>query len=124
MRKTRILVVDDDEKALNLIEAMLTPNGYDVILISEGKKTIDAARNQKPDLILLDVMMPDPSGYTVLSAIKADGDIKDIPVIMVTALTYELNEMFARDLGAAGYITKPIDLQNLLGTISGILPGS
>jgi DNA-binding response OmpR family regulator len=120
--KTRVMVIDDDETSLRLMTAMLIPNGYDVLPFHEGKNVIQAIHNQMPDIILLDVMMPDVSGYTVLNAIKYDERLKDIPVIMVTSVKYELNKKLADGLGADGYITKPIELSCLLRTINNLLP--
>ncbi|MFC1913638.1 response regulator [Chloroflexota bacterium] len=112
-----LLVVEDDKQVLRLIEAMIGPKGYDLVLISEGTKAVDVARSEKPQLILLDIMMPDTDGYSILGEMKKDQLTRDIPVIMVTALGYELNKSLADELGASGYITKPIELENLLETI-------
>lgn len=119
--KARILVVDDDERALRLIEAMLAPKGYETILAKGGKEAVDIARSQKPDLILLDIMMPGMDGYTTLQTIKQDKASANIPVIMVSAVGFELNKELANQLGAAGYITKPVDLAELQGTIARFL---
>jgi len=85
-------VVDDDERALRLIEAMLAPKGYETILAKEGKEAVDIARSQKPDLILLDIMMPGMDGYTTLQRIKKDRATANIPIIMVSAVGFELNK--------------------------------
>jgi CheY-like chemotaxis protein len=119
--KARILVVDDDERALRLIEAMLAPKGYETILAKGGKEAVDIARSQKPDLILLDIMMPGMDGYTTLQTIKQDKASANIPVIMVSAVGFELNKELANQLGAAGYIAKPVDLAELQGTIARFL---
>ena len=124
MSRPKILVVDDDKQVLRLIEAMLGPKGYNLILISESAKAIDVARRDKPQLILLDVMMPEVDGYSILSEMKKDQITKDIPVIMVTALGYDLNKALADELGASGYITKPLESANLLETIARFLPNS
>ncbi|MFC2068977.1 response regulator [Chloroflexota bacterium] len=123
-KKRKILVVDDEEQALRLMEAMLVPNGYDVILLGDSNKVAEVAQSQKPDLIILDVMMPELDGYTALTEIKEDEGIKHIPVIMATAVGYEMNKQLAETLGAADYLTKPIELTNLLETISRFLPRS
>lgn len=116
--KTKILVVDDDTRSQKLVEAMLTPRGYEVVTAETGEKGIALVRETKPALILLDVMMPVTDGYTALSMIKNDPDIKNIPVIMVTALGFELNKRLADELGAAGYVTKPVILTELLAEIN------
>ena len=121
--KAKILVVDD-ERALRLIEAMLTPKGYQIILAKDGKEAVDIVRSRLPDLILLDIMMPGMDGYATLARIKEDKATANIPVIMVSAVGYELNKKLANQLGAAGYITKPVDLAELQGTIARFLPAS
>jgi len=120
--KQKIMVVDDDEMSRQLMEAMLTPRGYDVITAENGEAGIALAVREKPALILLDVMMPVVDGYTALSMIKNDPAIKDIPVIMVTALGFELNKKLADRLGAVGYITKPVGLAELLKQVVRFLP--
>lgn len=120
--KPKIMAVDDDERSLRLIEAMLAPNGYDVVLINGGKEAINAVHEQKPDLVILDIMMPDIDGYSLLSAIKADEITRDIPVIMVSSIGYDMNRNLAQELGAVGYITKPFELKSLLDTINRFYP--
>jgi len=122
--KTKILVVDDDPQALMLMEAMLTPHGYDVVLINDGKQAIQTARKEKPDLILLDIMMPDMDGYTIANKIKKEETIKNIPIVMVTALGLDGNKVFASIAGASAYINKPIDKKVLLETVAHFLPDS
>ena len=120
----RILVVDDDPKALLLTEAILKRHGYDAVLINHGRQTIQTARKEKPDLILLDIMMPFEDGYTILKKIKQEETIKNIPVVMVTALELDGNKVFASICGASAYITKPINSKLLIETIAQFLPNS
>ena len=124
MKKRRILVIDDDEIHLKLVDAMLTPQGYEVHKLKDSKGAVDTARGRKPDIILLDVMMPDVDGYGALNALKNDPLTKSIPVVMVTSVGHELNKKLAEQLGASGYITKPIKLKELLKTIEDFLPGN
>jgi CheY-like chemotaxis protein len=121
-KRHKILAVDDDPKALLLIEAMLTPHGYDVVLVNHGRLAIQTARKEKPDLILLDIMMPELDGYTLLNKIKKDETLKKIPIVMVTSLGLNDNKSFAGICGASAYITKPIDKKVLLETIAHFLP--
>jgi len=123
-KRHKILVVDDDPKALLLMEAVLKPHGYDVVLINHGRQTIQTARKEKPDLILLDIMMPFEDGYTILKKIKQEETIKNIPVVMVTALELDGNKVFASICGASAYITKPINSKLLIETIAQFLPNS
>jgi twitching motility two-component system response regulator PilH len=120
--RQKILVIDDDPKALILMEAVLKPYGYDVVLINDGREVIQTAKKEKPDLILLDIMMPGMDGYTILNKIKKEEAIKNIPVVMVTALELDGNKVFASICGASAYATKPINSQHLIETITQFLP--
>ena len=122
MSKAKILVVDDDAISLELMEAMLVPNGYEVITANDGSKAVAVIIEKKPDLILLDIMMPGLDGYSTLAKIKENKTISKIPVVMLTAMGYQLNKELALQIGAVGYITKPVDLAELLKTISRLLP--
>ena len=121
-KRYKILVVDDDEKALILMEAVLKPYGYDVVLINDGRQAIQTARKEKPDLILLDIMMPGLDGYTVLNIIKKEDTIKNIPVVIVSALGNDGDKLVASICGASAYITKPINSKHLIGTVTRFLP--
>ena len=122
MRKFKIMVMDDDALSLELMEAMLVPNGYEVITTSDSLNAVTLIIAKNPDLILLDIMMPGLDGYSILSKIKGNKTISNIPVVMLTALGFELNKELAHNLGAAGYLTKPINSDELLKTILGLLP--
>ena len=122
MRKFKIMIVDDDVKSLELMEAMLVPKGYEVITIGSPSTALALIIKKKPDFILLDVMMPGLDGYSLLSEIKNSTTISNIPVVMLTALGFDLNKELAHNLGATGYITKPINSSELLKTISRLLP--
>ena len=122
MSKAKILVVDDDASSLELMEAMLVPNGYEIITANDGSKAVAIIIEKKPDLILLDIMMPGLDGYSTLTKIKGNKTISKIPVVMLTAMGFRLNKELALRFGAVGYITKPVDLPELLKTISRLLP--
>jgi len=124
MGRYKILAVDDDPKALELIEAILVPAGYYVTTLDDSTKMIDTVQKVQPDLILLDVMMPHEDGYTILNKLKKGQNRSNIPVIMVTALADTSNKVIASIDGASAYITKPIDRVVLLETIAGFLPDS
>ena len=119
-----ILIVEDDPKSLKLTRDLLQVSGYATIEATDGKQGVELAKAKKPDLILMDIMMPKMDGYTACSKIKADQATKVIPVIMLTAVGYELNEELAKRLGANGYITKPFTREELLDAISQFLPTS
>jgi two-component system alkaline phosphatase synthesis response regulator PhoP len=119
-KKGTILIVDDEQN-IRLLVGNLLGRDYEVLEASNGVEALDLARRQKLDLILMDIMMPSMDGYSACHAIKNDGATSKIPVVMVTAVGQELNKMFATQMGADGYITKPFQLQDLLETIGRFL---
>ena len=116
-----ILIVDDDPKSLKLARDLLQISGYKTIEATDGKQGVELAKAKKPDLILMDIMMPNMDGYTACRAIKTDKTTAGIPVIMLTALGYELNKELGKNMGADGYITKPFTRQELLNTTNQFL---
>jgi two-component system alkaline phosphatase synthesis response regulator PhoP len=119
-KKGTILIVDD-EPNIRLLVGNLLGGDYDVLEASNGVEALHIARRQSPDLILMDIMMPDMDGYSACYAIKNDDLTSKIPVVMVTAVGQELNRMFAQQVGADGYITKPFQAKDLLDTIGRLL---
>jgi DNA-binding response OmpR family regulator len=113
-----ILAVDDDPMATTLIRDVLTAAGYQVVTASNGKSGIESAVAKKPNLILLDVMMPKVDGYMTLSELKKNEATKRIPVVMVTAVGFEMNKHLAMNMGAIDYITKPVDIRSLRTIVS------
>ena len=120
MEKKKVLVVDDEENVRHLLRSMLG-NKYTVLEAKDGEVAIDIARSQRPDIILMDIMMPNIDGYTACYTIKQDPATKTIPVVMVTAVGQELNKKLANEMGASGYVTKPFTSQELLDTIDQFL---
>jgi len=123
MDKKKILIADDESNIRLLVSSMLSKD-YIVLKASGGEEAIDIARSQNPDLILMDILMPKLDGYTACSTLKKDPATKAIPVVMLTAVGYELNKRLAKEVGADGYITKPFNLPDLLDTIGQFLPPS
>ena len=119
-KKGTILIVDD-ELNIRLLVGNLLGGDYDVLEASNGVEALHIARRQSPDLILMDIMMPDMDGCSACYAIKNDDLTSKIPVVMVTAVGQELNRMFAQQMGADGYITKPFQAKDLLDTIGRLL---
>jgi len=109
-----ILVVEDDPKQLRLTRDLLTISGYKILEATDGEQGVELAKKHKPDLILMDIMMPKMDGYTACSEIKLDWATTAIPVVMLTSLDLPLNKKFAREVGADGYITKPLILSQVL----------
>lgn len=114
--KTKILVADDEESVRRVVVKMLGDE-YAVLEAMDGKVALDMARRYQPDVILMDIMMPKMDGYIACSKIKADQATKHIPIVMLTAVSQDLNKKLARTMGAEGYITKPFTHQDLLDTI-------
>jgi two-component system alkaline phosphatase synthesis response regulator PhoP len=119
-RKKKILVVDDVPFVRVLVKRFLGKN-YRVIEAGDGAEAVDMAQDQKPDLILMDIMMPKMDGYTSCYKIKSDPSTKAIPVVMLTAVGYELNVKLSKDMGADGYITKPFTSEDLHSAIDTLL---
>ena len=116
-----ILIVDDDPKSLKLVRDMLQISGYTTIEATDGKQAVKLAKSRKPDLILMDIMMPNMDGYSACHAIKKDAETASIPVVMVTALGQALNMKLAKQIGADGYVVKPFGLKSLQSVIAGLL---
>ena len=104
---TTILCIDDDHDILNLLEKILAGAGYAVITATDGKQGLSEARNRKPDLILLDVIMPGMDGYEVCKKIKDKEETKNIPIIFITAKNEDEDEAKGLKMGAVDYIRKP-----------------
>jgi len=107
MDKKKILVADDELNIRSLVSKLLEKDYI--------------AKRQKPDVILMDLMMPEMDGYNACSRIKADPATRVIPVVMLTGVGHELNKKLAQQIGASGYVTKPFNLQDLLDAIGKFL---
>jgi signal transduction histidine kinase len=115
--KLNILVVDDTPDNLRLLSAMLTTQGYEVRKALNGKMALNACKINLPDLILLDINMPDMDGYEVCQQLKADETTKVVPVIFISALDDVLDKVKAFDVGASDYITKPFHTAEVISRI-------
>jgi DNA-binding response OmpR family regulator len=105
-----VLVIDDDALVRDLLQRFLTKEGFRVATASDGEEGLRLAREFKPSLITLDVIMPGLDGWSTLKALKADPELSPIPVIMMTIID---NPKLGYSLGAADYVTKPIDWRRL-----------
>ena len=112
-KSARILVVDDEERNRRLLVAMLEAEGYTAPEAADGAQALELARQQPPDIILLDIMMPGMDGYEVARALKADAATKAIPVVMVTALDDHESRLRGLEAGAEEFVTKPVDRNEL-----------
>jgi CheY-like chemotaxis protein len=113
-----ILIVDDTPANLRLLGAMLSEQGYKTRAVMNGQMALTAARSAPPDLILLDINMPDVSGYEVCRALKADEHTREIPVIFVSALDEALDKVKAFEVGGVDYITKPVQFEEVIMRVS------
>jgi two-component system, OmpR family, alkaline phosphatase synthesis response regulator PhoP len=116
MSKT-ILIVDDEQDIINLLNFNLQNEGFLTLTAMDGVQALEAARNGKPDVIILDVMMPKMDGLEVLRTLRRQEDTRHIPVIFLTAKDSEMDEVIGLELGADDYIVKPIAIRKLLARI-------
>jgi two-component system alkaline phosphatase synthesis response regulator PhoP len=122
--RAKILLVDDESDIVDTIQCRLEANNFDVVTASNGQEGLDKAAEEKPDLILLDTNMPVMNGHEMLEHIKKRPDLKEIPIIMCTALC-EANDIAAASAyGIADYVTKPFDYTDLIEKITGALEKS
>ncbi len=113
-----ILIVDDTPSVIDLIKSVLTEVGYDIIIATSGTKAIERINYKKPDLILLDIVMPGIDGFETCKKIKTNKKTSDIPVIFLSALNKSFNKVKAFNCGAVDYITKPINNDELLARVN------
>ncbi len=117
----KILIVDDDDKVTTLLERFLSSRKYLVTAINESSKAIQTAKSLHPDLIILDIMMPPPDGFTLTRMLRADPNFSRTPILIITALDNSNSK--ATTFGANDYLTKPFDLDELVSRIEALLPG-
>ena len=115
--KKRILIVEDNDLNLKLFRDLLTAHGYDTIETKEGLEAIKLTLDEKPDLILMDIQLPEISGLDVTRQIKASESIRNIPIIAVTAFAMKDDEEKILAAGCQAYISKPISIASFLNTI-------
>jgi CheY-like chemotaxis protein len=118
--KKKVLIVDDEPNVRRLSRTILSKK-FDICEAEDGKQAVEIANAQQPDVILMDMMMPKMDGLTACYAIKNNPATKSIPVIMVTAIGFELNIKLSQQMGANGYVTKPFSSQELLAKIGQVL---
>jgi two-component system, OmpR family, alkaline phosphatase synthesis response regulator PhoP len=116
----KILVVDDDPDIVELLEYNLQKEGYEVRTAHDGRKGLDIAREFRPDLILLDIMMPQLDGIETARMIRSDADLRDTYILFLTARSEEYSEIAAFEIGADDYITKPIKPRALMSRINAL----
>ena len=117
MNNKRKILVADDELYIRLLVKDILGADYIVLEASNGEEAVNITRTQQPDLVLMDILMPKLDGYTACYAIKTNELTKAIPVIMLTGIGHELNKQLSQEMGAAGYITKPFNPEDLLDKV-------
>jgi DNA-binding response OmpR family regulator len=118
-----ILVADDEPDIVTIVEMILRSQGYDVLKAANGLEALELAERYSPDLILLDIMMPDMDGWEVLRLLHVDPSTAEIPVAMISAKTGSRAKITSMQEGAVDYITKPFDSQELLTKVRELLTG-
>ena len=117
MKKT-ILIVEDEPRNLKLIRDLLQASGYLTLEATDGAQGIELAKAHKPDLILMDIMMPNMDGFEATKILKADAETRNIPIIALTSYAMKGDEEKIREAGCDGYITKPIDTKEFLKKVA------
>ena len=118
MGVSKILVVEDDQTLLEVLKYNLRKDGFDVVTASDGVQALDVARSEKPDLILLDIMLPKLSGLDVCRALRKE---MTVPILMLTAKGAEIDKVVGLEIGADDYVTKPFSMKELLARIRAML---
>ncbi len=118
MINRKVLVVDDDKKTVGLVKLYLEKDGYRVLAAYDGRQALELARQKQPDLIVLDLMLPEVDGLDVCQALRAESKI---PIIMLTARTTEEDKLLGLELGADDYVTKPFSPRELLARVRAVL---
>ena len=113
----KIMVVDDEPENQLLIKVILSTEGYEVVGVEQGTQVVERATAEQPDLILLDVMMPDLNGFRVFEALRANEPTRNTPVVMLSALTQQWDVEKAINLGVNDYLTKPFEPEDLVARV-------
>ena len=117
----KILIVDDEPDLLEMVQISLETEGYECIVAYDGFRALDRARKEKPDLIILDVMLPGLNGYKICRLLKFDEQYKHIPIIMLTAEAQEKDRLVGEEAGADFYMTKAFAADKLIAKVAELL---
>ncbi len=121
MQKNRILIVEDEESLLKLESIILSSKGYNVTGVMDGRSALDEITANPPDLVILDIMLPELDGFEVCRHIKENPATKNIPVVMLTAKKNSQDYARGMEMGADAYMTKPFKSPKVIETIEGLL---
>src|SRR5512136_830999 len=113
----RILVVDDDREIVRLTRAYLEQSGYQVLIAYDGETALHILRRESPDLVILDLMLPDRNGLDVTQTVRRDASLAAMPIIMLTARVDDHDKIVGLELGADDYVTKPFNPSELMARI-------
>ena len=117
----RVLIVEDNDLNMKLFHDLLEAHGYDTLQTKDGMEALKLARQHRPDLILMDIQLPEVSGLEVTKWLKEDDDLKSIPVIAITAFAMKGDEERIREGGCEAYLSKPISVAKFLATVRAYL---
>ena len=121
MAKGKILVVDDEIYIVHILDFSLGMEGYEVLTALDGEQALEKVKSDRPDLIVLDIMMPKLDGYDTCKRLKADAETRDIPVILLSAKGRNVDQRMGFEAGADDYITKPFSPRKLVERINALL---
>lgn len=121
MSRGRILLADDETLLVKMMKIRLEANDYEVLTAYDGEAALELARREHPDLIILDLMLPKADGYEVCAGLKKDPNCLKIPVVILSARAQDADKKMGEEVGAAAYITKPFDTQELMAKIRELL---
>ena len=119
--KRRVLIVDDEPSIAKILRKQMEVAGFDVTVAVDGEEGLAKIRDGRPELVILDVMLPKMNGHQVCAAVKQDPALKAIPILMLTAKAQRQDQEEAKTCGAEAYLTKPFQLDELLGKVRGLL---
>ena len=117
MSQNRVLIIEDNELNMKLFRDLLEAHGYETIQLRSGVNAVDVAKREKPDVVLMDIQLPEVSGLEVTRWFKEDADVRNIPIIAITAFAMKGDEERIRAGGCADYISKPIAVGKFLETV-------
>jgi len=121
MSRGKVLVVDDEEYIQHILNFSFGAEGYDVVTAADGEEGIKKAKSEKPDIIVLDIMMPKMDGYEACKRLKTDPNTKSIPVILLTAKGREVDRKLGSQAGADDYVVKPFSPGRLIERVEGMI---
>ena len=124
MADTRILYADDDLELTRLVEDCLSAEGYEIIIANDGEEGLEKLITEQPDLVILDVMMPQLNGWEIVRYMREKDEYREIPVLMLTGIGPTLNEMTAPLYGANDHLDKPFEIDDLMTKVSALLGGA